>query len=175
MSGETAAVSINVFGPDLATLDQVAAQLAAKLREMPDAADVQYQASSGVPTLSIALRADRLGMLGLRAAEVLDVVTTAYAGTSVAQVYEGNQSMALRVLLNEAARSDPLAVRDLLIRTPAGRLVPLGTVADIELESGPRQHSSRSRPAQAGDHAGPQGRRRRGVSSSVRRRFCSVK
>jgi CzcA family heavy metal efflux pump len=136
VSGETAAVSINVFGPDLAVLDQVAAKIAAKMRTMPDAADVRYQASSDVPTLTIAPRTERLTMLGLRSADVLDAVTTAYAGTAVAHVYEGNQSMALRVLLNEAARSDPQVVQDLMIRTAAGRLVPLGTVADVELESG---------------------------------------
>ena len=136
VSGETAAVSVNVFGTDLAVLDQVAAQIAAKLRAMPDAADVLFQAGSDVPTLSIAPRTERLAMLGLRSADVLDAVTTAYAGTAVAQVYEGNQSMTLRVLLNQGARSDPQVVQDLLIRTPAGRLVPLGTVADVELESG---------------------------------------
>ncbi|MEJ0036003.1 MAG: efflux RND transporter permease subunit [Gammaproteobacteria bacterium] len=136
VSGETAAVQVNVFGPDLATLDRVAGEVAAQLRTVPGAADVQYQASADVPTLSVTPRADRLATFGLRPTDVLDSVTTAYAGTSVAQIYEGNQSTAIRVLLEDAARSDPQSVRDLLIRTPSGRLVPLAALADVSLESG---------------------------------------
>ena len=136
VSGETAAVQVSVFGPDLATLDRVAGDVAAQLRTIPGAADVQFRASADVPTLSIAPRADRLGALGLRPTDVLDAVTTAYAGASVAQIFEGSRSTTLRVLLDEAARSDPQSVRDLLIRAPSGRLVPLGSLADISLEGG---------------------------------------
>ena len=136
VSGETAAVQVSVFGPDLATLDRVAGEVAAQLRALPGAADVQYQASANVPVLSITPRADRLGAFGLRPADVLDAVTTAYAGASVAQIYEGSRSTALRVLLDEASRSDPQSVRDLLVRAPSGRLVPLASLADVSLESG---------------------------------------
>ena len=136
VSGETAAVSVNVFGRELADLDKVAGEVAARLRTLPDAADVQYESSADVPTLTISPRADRLSTFGMRPVDVYDAVTTAYAGASVAQVYEGNQSMAVRVLLEEDARHDPGAVRELLVRTPAGRLVPLGALADVSLESG---------------------------------------
>ncbi|MEP7245767.1 MAG: efflux RND transporter permease subunit [Gammaproteobacteria bacterium] len=136
VSGETAAVSINIFGRELADIDRVAAEVAARVRTIPGAADVLYEASSDVPTLSITPRADRLAMFGLRPTEVFDAVAMAYAGASVTQVYEGNQSLAVRVLLNDAARNDPQAVRELLVRTVAGRLVPLGAVADVSLEGG---------------------------------------
>jgi Cu/Ag efflux pump CusA len=66
--------------------------------------------------------------------DVYEAVSTAYAGNSVAQVYEGNQSLAVRVLLNETSRNDPEAVRGLILRTPAGRLVTLGDIADVSLE-----------------------------------------
>jgi Cu/Ag efflux pump CusA len=136
VSGETAAVQVSVFGPDLTTLDHVASQVAEQMRALPGAADVRYQSSADVPVLSITPRADRLGAFGLRPTDVLDAVSAAYAGISVAQIYEGSRSMGLRVLLDEAARSDPQSVRDLLIRAPSGRLVPLGSLADVSLESG---------------------------------------
>lgn len=136
VSGETAAVQVSVFGPDLAALDRVAEEVAAVLRTLPGAADVQFHASANVPLLTITPRVDRLAAFGLRPTDVLDSVTAAYAGVSVAQIYEGSRSTGLRVLLDEAARSDPQSVRDLLIRTPSGRLVPLAALADVSLESG---------------------------------------
>ena len=135
VSGESAAVSVSVFGPDLAVLDQVAGEVAAQLRAMPGAADVKFEAGANVPALSVTPRVDRLAAFGLRPTDVMDALATAYAGATVAQVYEGNQSMALRVLLDEKARDDPRKVGDLLIRTPAGRLVPLRALADVALES----------------------------------------
>ncbi|HVY80041.1 MAG TPA: efflux RND transporter permease subunit, partial [Steroidobacteraceae bacterium] len=50
-----------------------------------------------------------------------------------------NQSLAVRVLLDEASRHDPEAVRALVLRAPSGRLVTLGAIADISLEGG-REH-----------------------------------
>jgi Cu/Ag efflux pump CusA len=136
ISGETAAMSINVFGPDLPTLDRTARDIATALRKLPGAADVQFQAGSNVPTLSITPRSERLAIFGLRPTDVFDAVAAAYAGVRVAQVYEGNQSLAVRVLLNDASRGDPNAVRDLLIKTPNGRLVPLGILCDVAMEEG---------------------------------------
>src|SRR5262249_51362399 len=49
VSGETAAVSVNVYGRDLAAIDQAAGAIAARLRTVPDAADVQYESSADVP------------------------------------------------------------------------------------------------------------------------------
>jgi CzcA family heavy metal efflux pump len=136
VSGETAAVTVNVVGPDLDDLDRVAGEIAARLRSLPGAADVRFESSADVPTLSITPRTERLAALGLRPVDVYEAVNMAYAGNSVAQVYEGNQSIAVRVLLDEAARSDPGTVSSLVLRTPAGRLVPLGAIADVSLESG---------------------------------------
>jgi CzcA family heavy metal efflux pump len=136
VSGETAAVTVSVFGPQLDELDRVATEITARLKSLPGAADVRFVSSADVPTLSIAPKIDRLAALGLRPVDVYEAVSTAYAGNSVAQVYEGNQSIAVRVLLDETARNDPEAVRALILRTPAGRLVTLGAIADITLEGG---------------------------------------
>lgn len=135
VSGESAAVSVNIFGPDLSVLDRVAGQVAAKLAAVPGAADVQFQANAEVPTLSITPRLDRLAQFGLRPTDVLDAVSVSYAGAVAAQIYEGSQSTAVRVLLDARARTNPEAVGDLLVRTPAGRSVPLSAVADVSLES----------------------------------------
>ncbi len=136
VSGETAAMTVNVFGRDLPAIDRAAAEVAAALRRIPGAADVLYRPASDVPTLSIAPRQERLALFGLRPTDIFDSVAAAYAGTVVSQVYEGNQSLAVRVLLNDSSRHDPGAVRRLLIKTPAGHLVPLGLLADVQMEPG---------------------------------------
>ncbi len=136
VSGETAAMSVGIYGPDLDAIDRVARAITSKLKQIPGAADVQFDDGAGVPALSVSLLPERLVLLGLRAAEVYDAINTAYAGTVVAQVYEGNQSLAVRVLLPDDVRSDPDGLRALPLKTASGRIVPLEAVAAIELESG---------------------------------------
>jgi len=65
LSGETAKVAINVYGPDLDILDRVAADVARALQSVPGAADVQVKAQPGAPTVKIALNSDRMALRGV--------------------------------------------------------------------------------------------------------------
>jgi CzcA family heavy metal efflux pump len=136
ISGETASVSISVFGPDLDAIDQVGAQLADALRKLAGAADVQFNSEADLPTMMIRPDSARIAAFGLRPTEVFDAVELAYNGQTVAQVYDGNQSLAVRVLLDAAARQAPEDIGQLLVKAPSGRSVPLSSLADIQLDSG---------------------------------------
>jgi Cu/Ag efflux pump CusA len=77
-----------------------------------------------------------LAGFGVRPLDLINDVAVAYEGAHVAQVYSGNQSIAVRVLLDTQSRQDPESVGQLLIKTPAGRYVPLALLADVDLTSG---------------------------------------
>ena len=136
LSGETAPVAVNVFGPDLDELDRVAYEIAAVARTVPDASDVQVQAPSGAPFLRVDLKPERLGQYGFTAADVLDTVETAYEGTTAAQVYDANKVIDLTVRLPPAERIDPEAIGQLLVRTASGVTVPLKELATLSLTEG---------------------------------------
>jgi CzcA family heavy metal efflux pump len=136
LSGEAAPVAVNVFGPDLDELDRVADEIASVARTVPGASDVQVQAPAGAPFLRVDLRAERLGQYGLTAADVLDTVETAYAGTIAAQVYDANRVIDLAVRLPEAERVDPETIGQLLVRGANGITVPLAQLATLALTEG---------------------------------------
>jgi CzcA family heavy metal efflux pump len=133
ISGESAAVSVNVFGSDLEQLDATAEQVADIIKRVPGAADVQLDTTAQLPTMQVRPDAARLAAFGLRPTDVFDAVQVAYAGNTVGQVYAGNQAMAVRVSLKSTTLRDPEAIGQLLIRTPTGRDVPLSMLADIDL------------------------------------------
>ena len=136
LSGETAPVAVNVFGPDLDELDRVADEVAAVARTVPGASDVQVQAPAGAPFLRVDLRPEQLGQYGFTAADVLDTVETAYQGTTAAQVYDANKVIDLTVRLPPAERLDPEAIGQLLVRTASGVTVPLKDLATLSLTEG---------------------------------------
>src|SRR3984893_9306298 len=136
LSGETAPVAVNVFGPDLDELDRVAYEIAAVARTVPGASDVQVQAPSGAPFLRVDLKPERLGQYGFTAADVLDTVETAYQGTAAAQIYDANKVIDLTVRLPAAERVDPETIGQLLVRTASGVTVPLRDLATLSLTEG---------------------------------------
>jgi CzcA family heavy metal efflux pump len=132
ISGETAAVVVNVFGDDLDRLDALAGDVAATLKKIPGAEDVQVKAPPGAPAILIRLRPGRVADLGFRPVEVLEAIQTAYQGAIAAQTYRANQITDVAVLLDDKARNDPDQVGSFLLRNSIGTLWPLRELADIQ-------------------------------------------
>jgi Cu/Ag efflux pump CusA len=62
---------------------------------------------------------------------------TAFQGTTVSQVLEGQRRFDLLVWFDENSRNDLEAIRSAMISTPDGSPVALGTVARVEATNGP--------------------------------------
>lgn len=136
LSGYTAAVVVSVYGNDLDTLDAEAQGVARILGQVPGAAEVQVQSPPGAPELGIRLRPDALARWGFDAVDVLDVVETAFHGSVVGQVYDGNRVFNVNVILSPAVRRNIADVRALPLRNGAGTFVRLDQLADVYATSG---------------------------------------
>jgi CzcA family heavy metal efflux pump len=136
LGGETAPVVLNLFGDDLNQLDAKAREIADALGTVKGAEDVQVAAPPGSPRIGIKLRSARLTELGFRPVEVLDAVQSAYQGEVVGQVFTGNRTADIAVLLDAPSRGNPAAVGDLLLTGPTGQRVPLREVAEVFNDAG---------------------------------------
>jgi CzcA family heavy metal efflux pump len=135
IGGETQPVVINIYGDDLDELDNKANEIVDVLTKL-GSDDAAVSAPPGSPVIKVRLKGARLTELGFRPVEVLQAVQSAYEGTVVAQVYDAGQISDVAVILDEDSRRDPAGVGALQLRNPAGLLVPLSEVADVELGSG---------------------------------------
>jgi CzcA family heavy metal efflux pump len=136
ITGETAPVVVNIFGDDLAVLDEKSREVAAVLKTVPGHADVQVKSPPGAPRIAIKLRHDRLAQFGFRPADVLDAIQTAFQGSVVAQVYEGNRVSDVAVILDERHRRDPEEIGTLMLRSAQRARLPLRELANIYRTSG---------------------------------------
>ncbi len=136
LSGYTASVIINVFGHDLDALDTTAQEIARLLNTIAGAADVQVQSPPGTPQLVIRLKPAALARWGFDAVSVLEGIRTAYQGTTVGQIYEGNQVFDVSVILDSASRRQITQVAALPMKSLSGTHVPLGQLADIYQAAG---------------------------------------
>ena len=136
ISGETQPVVINIFGADLDALDSAAQDIKGVLENVPGAAEVQLKSPPGAPRMSVKLLPERLVALGFRPVEVLDAIQTAYQGTVVAQIFEGNRVRDVAVILDENERRDPERLGELMLRNATGLRVPLKQLAAVFPSSG---------------------------------------
>jgi CzcA family heavy metal efflux pump len=130
-SGETAQGVIRVRGNDLDAIDRATARLLGQVDSVSGIADVQVAHAGLSSELSVNLLPARLALYGLRAGDVLDALETAFAGTVVNQVYEGNRAVNIVALLPPALRADPQALRRLPLRSANGQFITLDDVAQI--------------------------------------------
>lgn len=136
LSGSSGQVVIKIFGNDLGILDQKARDVSAALSTVPGAIDVQIPSPPGVPEIGIRLRPERLAQFGFEPVKVLDGIQTAYQGTSVSQVYEGNRIIDVVVILSPDVRRDPGEIGLLLFENDLGVRVSLSELADVFLTTG---------------------------------------
>ena len=136
ISGYTSPVVVNIYGKQLVALDHKAQQVAAVMREIEGATDVQLRAPPGEPQLEVRLRLDELAYWGLKPVDVMRTVQTGFGGAVVGQVQEGNHVFDVVVVLPMEQRQQPDDVKKLPIQTPSGVMLKLQDVANIQQVSG---------------------------------------
>ena len=141
VSGVKSAIGIKIFGEDLDVLKRNGDAVARVLSKVRGAADVNVEKVSGLAYLQIEIDRDKIARYGINVADVQSVVETAIGGKEASKVYEGMKVFGLAVRFPEEARNDVEPIREILIASPTGALIPLGQIAKVEVREGPAQIS----------------------------------
>ncbi len=141
VSGVKSAIGIKIFGDDLDVLKDKAEAVARVLAKVRGSADINIEKVSGLAYLQIEIDRDKLARYGINVADVQEVVETAIGGKEATKVYEGQKVFGLAVRFPESARSDVSPIRQILIASPQGALIPLGQLAHVYVTEGPAQIS----------------------------------
>jgi CzcA family heavy metal efflux pump len=137
LSGVQAQVAIKIFGDDLDTLREKAAQIRDIVSGVPGFTDVQAERQTLIPQVHVRINREKAALFGLRPGEVARYAELALRGSEVTKVLEGQRSYAVTLRLPDSARTDLDSIRRIPIDTLNGQLVPLGLVAEVEEAMGP--------------------------------------
>ena len=138
MTGTEGQLAIKLFGPDLAVLNAKIEEIRNVLADVPGAADLQVEQTTGVPQLVIRLDREKLARFGIPVADVAGLIETALNGIEVTDVYEADRVTPVLIRLSEEFRKDEDAVRNLLIDAPGGLRIPLSELAELRRDEGPQ-------------------------------------
>jgi Cu(I)/Ag(I) efflux system membrane protein CusA/SilA len=141
-TGIRAQVGIKILGDDLDALQKKAFEVERVVRQIPGAVGVAASRAQGKPYLDIEVDRTAMARYGLRAQDVLDLVEGGIGGDNVSTAISGRERIPIQVRLERDERDDIERLGDILVPTPAGKSVQLGSVAKIHRETGPSEIAS---------------------------------
>ncbi len=134
-------MQLTLFGENTQALIATAEQFARELRNVAGLSNIQTTASLDRPEIVIRPDAARAAELGVSTQTIGDVARIATAGDrdqNVARLNLDNRQLYIRVQFPDLDRRDISTFANLRINAQSG-VVPLSSVADISIESGPSQ------------------------------------
>ncbi|HZU05952.1 MAG TPA: efflux RND transporter permease subunit [Chloroflexota bacterium] len=170
--GGSTAINIRLLGDNMRTLQQLAEQVEAIVRNTPGTVDVRNDAAVGEPEVRAFLDRQRMADLGVTASQVATALRTAIGGTTVTQLQvEGQTGVDITVVAKQDLRNDLTALANIPIPlgTPGGTTgasaapapggtVRLGQVADLRLVTSPTSIARSDRQRQVSIQANLVGR-----------------
>ena len=137
VTGVRSQLAIKIFGDDLDELKRVSEELSRIVKSVPGAVDIRVERLSGQQTLTIDIDRQAIARYGINVADVNELIETAFGGSEVGQVYEGQRRFGIVVRYPAEYRNSVETVRRSTLRSADGTLVPLSAVARIDLLDSP--------------------------------------
>ncbi len=136
----TAPIAVRVVGPDLATLERLAGEVEALVREVPGTRDIDNPLR--VPRTNLRLRVDpqKASQLGVPTEAFDQAVRLSVAGLEVGRFKEADgEQYPIVVRTPVAARPDLSTLGEVRVPAASGNLLPLSQLAVLEFEKAPSQ------------------------------------
>jgi Cu(I)/Ag(I) efflux system membrane protein CusA/SilA len=141
-TGFRSILGIKVFGPDLATIQDVGVQIEKALTDFPNTRSVFAERTTGGYFLDFTPNRKVAARYGLTVGDVNDVIETAIGGKTIATTVEGRERYPINVRYARDFREDLDALKRVLVALPASSnetpaQIPISMLADVSFKTGP--------------------------------------
>ncbi len=127
-----APINVEIAGDDFQVLGSVAKGIRAVISRIPQVKDIRDDFVEGTPSVKMVVDRQKAALFGLTTDMIGFALKTAYNGLDVSSFREGDEDFDITVQLPEADRRVTDVLRELMIPTPNGQMVPLSTLATVE-------------------------------------------
>ena len=139
MTGAKQDVAIQFYGDDLDELASLAQKVGNIIKNADGLEDLYVEQISGLPEIVAKINREKLALYNLSVNDVNNVISTAFAGSVIGKVYEGEKKFDIAIRLDSASRSKIEDIRNLYVHTAEGQAIPVSELADVSFQLGPNQ------------------------------------
>ena len=137
LTGSRGDLAVKIFGPDLATLSSLAAQIQTELTAVPGASEVMTVANDSVDYLQLDIDRTAAGRYGMPIGDLEDALRAQLEGMHAGIVAQGQKRVPIVIRGSDDIRGDPTRFGDLQLRTAGGSLALVSDMAQISHVAGP--------------------------------------
>jgi Cu(I)/Ag(I) efflux system membrane protein CusA/SilA len=141
-TGIRAQLGVKIFGENLDALQKIAFDVERIVKDVRGATGVAPSRVQGKPFLEVEVNREAMARFGLQAQDVLEAVETGLGGTNVTTTIEGRARYPIQVRFERSVREDLTRLKDVLVSSQSGKVIPLGQVAAIRRVEGPNEIAS---------------------------------
>ena len=139
LSGIKAQLAIKLYGEDLGILRTKSEEIKGAIDNISGLVDLSVEQSFGQPQFQVIADRAACARYGVTVSEILEMVELAVGGEVIDNIYLNTRRFGIHMQFQKAYRSDPEALRNILVSTKKGGLIPLSQVAEVKLVIGPIQ------------------------------------
>ncbi len=139
MGGSQKPISIKVKGDDLNVLERLAQEIGSEIEAVEGVREVEDTLSEGRPEMQVEINRTLASKYGLRVSQIGRAINTAIGGTVATRYEIGGEEYDINVKLAEKDIDSQDQVKQLLLSSPVGAMIPLEDIASFKVEEGPKE------------------------------------
>ncbi len=130
------ALAVKVFGDDFNELRRIGNSIIGVLNTVPGVSDAAIDQYTPLPQISIKVDRAATARYGINVADVTNLISTGIGGAAVSQLFIGDRNYNITVRFPPKDRGNPEAIKNLVLTSSDGALIPLSAVAEVKLQTG---------------------------------------
>jgi cobalt-zinc-cadmium resistance protein CzcA len=168
LSGVKTQLAIKLYGEDLTILRTKAEEIKEVIQPVDGLVDLSTEQSFGQPQVQIMANREACARYGVNVSEILEVVELAIGGEVISQIFLNTRRFGIHVRYDEQYRNDPESIRNMLLHSSDGVLIPLSQIAEVKTIIGPLQINREKNQRRWVISANVRGRDMGGVVSDIK-------
>lgn len=136
VTGSAADLAVSVVGDDLILMRSRADSIAAIIRSMPGSESVNIEQEGTQEQLSIRIDREKAARYGINVSDIQNMIEAAIGGKSISVLYDGTKRYDIVIRYLPQFRDNIDEIRELLVPSPGGALIPMSQLAYIGFAEG---------------------------------------
>lgn len=136
VAGFKAENGIKIYGENLHTLDRLADEVLASIKDVDGVKDPGIIKNIGQPEISVVLDRSKMAAYGVLPADAQSVLEMAFGGKTGSEMFDGERKFPIRLRYAQEYRKNETDIASLMVPTQDGAKIPLKEISTIEKENG---------------------------------------
>lgn len=136
VAGFKAENGIKIYGDNLHTLDRLANEVLASIKDVDGVKEPGIIKNIGQPEISVVLDRSKMAAYGVLPADAQAVLEMAFGGKTGSEMFDGERKFPIRLRYAQEYRKNEEDIASLMVPTQDGAKIPLKEISTIEKENG---------------------------------------